>query len=80
MLNNDFLFSRIGIDSVGFHAPRYYLKLKDLAAKRNVDPNKYKRGLMSIEMRVPEVNEDIISIGLKAAYNALIKGKISPKK
>ena len=80
MINNDFLFSRIGIDSVGFHAPRYYLKLKDLAAQRNVDPNKYKRGLMSIEMRVPEVNEDIISIGLKAAYNALIKGKVSPKK
>jgi 3-hydroxy-3-methylglutaryl CoA synthase len=80
MISNDFLFSDIGIDSVGFHAPRYYLKLKDLANERKVDPDKYKKGLMSIEMRVPEVDEDIISIGLKAGYNALQKGKISPKK
>jgi 3-hydroxy-3-methylglutaryl CoA synthase len=80
MISNDFLFSNIGIDSVGFHAPRYYLKLKDLANERKIDPDKYKKGLMSIEMRVPEVDEDIISIGLKAGYNALQKGKISPKK
>ena len=55
------------------------MKLKDLAIERKVDPEKYKKGLMSIEMRVPEVNEDIISIGLKAGYNALLKGNISPK-
>lgn len=80
MLSNEFLFSNIGIDSIGFHAPRYYLKLKDLAQERKIDPNKYKKGLMSIEMRLPEVNEDIISLGLKAGFNALQKGKISPKK
>ena len=79
MIRDDFLFSDIGIDSVGFHAPRYYLKLKDLATERKVDPFKYKKGLMAIEMRLPEIDEDIISIGLKAGYNALIKGNISPK-
>ena len=78
MIRNDFLFSNIGIDAAGFSAPRYYMKLKDLAKERMVDPAKYKKGLMSIEMRVPEVNEDIISIGLKAGYNALLKGNISP--
>jgi hydroxymethylglutaryl-CoA synthase len=79
MINNGFLFSDIGIDAIGFAAPRYYLKLKDLAHERNIDPAKYKKGLMSIEMRLPGVNEDIISLGLKAGYNALTKGNISPK-
>lgn len=79
MIDNDYLFGDIGIDAIGFAAPRYYLKLKDLAQKRNVDPEKYKKGLMSIEMRLAGVNEDIISLGLKAGYNAIIKGNISPK-
>ncbi|MFX1357768.1 MAG: hydroxymethylglutaryl-CoA synthase family protein [Promethearchaeota archaeon] len=79
MIPNDFLFSNIGIDSVGFSAPRYYIKLKDLAKERKVDPYKYKKGLMSIEMRVPEVDEDVVSLGLKAGYQALLKGGISPK-
>ncbi len=79
MIGNDYLFGNIGIDSVGFHAPRYYVKLDDLAEKRNVDPNKFKKGLMVHEMRIPEVNEDIISLGLKAGYQALTKGGIDPK-
>ncbi|NHJ21291.1 MAG: hydroxymethylglutaryl-CoA synthase family protein [Candidatus Lokiarchaeota archaeon] len=79
MIGNEYLFGDIGIDSVGFHAPKYYIKLDDLAQKREVDPGKFSKGLMVHEMRVPEVNEDIISLGLKAGYQALIKGGISPK-
>ena len=79
MIGNEYLFSDIGIDSVGFHAPRYYIKLDDLAQERKVDPNKFKKGLMAHEMRVPEVNEDIISLGLKAGYQAITKGGIDPK-
>jgi len=79
MIGNDYLFGDIGIDSVGFYAPKYYIKLNDLALRRNIDPGKYNKGLMVHEMRVPEVNEDIISLGLKAGYQALMKGGISPK-
>jgi 3-hydroxy-3-methylglutaryl CoA synthase len=79
MISNEYLFSDIGIDSVGFYAPKYFVKLKDLAVERKVDPNKYKKGLMAIEMRIPDVNEDIVSLGLKAGYQALLKGGISPK-
>ena len=79
MIGNDYLFGNVGIDSVGFYAPKYYIKLDDLAQQRNIDPNKFKKGLMAHEMRVPEVNEDIISLGLKAGYQALMKGGISPK-
>lgn len=79
MIDDDYLFSDIGIDSIGFYAPRYFLNLEDLAKKRNVDPEKYRKGLMLREMRLPQVNEDIISIGLKAGYNALNRGNIDPK-
>ncbi|MBY8988218.1 MAG: hydroxymethylglutaryl-CoA synthase family protein, partial [Candidatus Lokiarchaeota archaeon] len=79
MIGNEYLFGDVGIDSVGFYAPKYYIKLDDLALQRNVDPGKYNKGLMVHEMRVPEVNEDIISLGVKAGYQALLKGGISPK-
>ncbi|TFG06875.1 MAG: hydroxymethylglutaryl-CoA synthase family protein [Promethearchaeota archaeon] len=79
MISDDFLFTDIGIDSVSFHAPRHFVDIEELAVKRNVDPNKYKKGLLLKEMRLPEVDEDIISMGLKAGYNALRRGGISPK-
>lgn len=79
MMGNEYLFANIGIDSIGFHAPRHYLDISDLAAKRNVDPNKFKKGLLLKEMRLPEVDEDIISLGLKAGHNALMRGNINPK-
>ena len=79
MISNDHLFSKIGIDSIGFHAPRNFVKLEDLAITRGVDPAKYSKGLLSKEMRVVDSDEDIISLGLKAGYNALQRGGIAPK-
>jgi len=79
MLRNDHLFSNVGIDSMGFHAPRHYVDLRELAIERNVDPDKYKKGLNAFFMRLPDVGEDIISIGLKAAQNALYRASITPK-
>ena len=79
MMGNEYLFTNIGIDSIGFHAPKLYVDLEELAIKRNVDPNKYKKGLLVKEMRFPEVDEDIISMGLKAGHNALLRGNINPK-
>ena len=79
MISNEYLFSNVGIDSMSFHAPRHFVNLEELAIKRNVDPNKYKKGLLLKEMRLPDADEDIISIGLKAGYNALSRGNINPK-
>jgi len=79
MLSNDHLFSKIGIDSIGFHAPRHFVKLEELALERKVDPAKYAKGLLSKEMRVVDIDEDIISLGLKAGYNALQRGNIPTK-
>ncbi len=79
MLSNDYLFSNIGIDSVGFYAPRSYVDLHELALERKVDPEKYAKGLLSKEIRIAEIDEDIISLGLKAGYNALQRGDIPSK-
>ncbi|MBD3229623.1 MAG: hypothetical protein GF329_15690 [Candidatus Lokiarchaeota archaeon] len=79
MLNDEYLFSNIGIDSIGFYTPRLYLNLNELALRRNVDPDKYRKGLLLNEMRLPDIGEDIVSMGLKAGYNALIRGNINPK-
>ncbi|MBS8057202.1 hydroxymethylglutaryl-CoA synthase [Streptococcus suis] len=57
----------IGIDKIGFAAPDYVLDLADLAQARNVDPNKFKIGLLQSEMAVAPVTQDIISLGAKAA-------------
>jgi len=73
------LFSKVGIDSIGFATPSFYLSLENLAKVRDVNPDKYKFGLMVQEMRIPDIGEDVISLGLKAAYNALIRGNVNPK-
>ena len=57
----------IGIDKIGFAAPDYVLDLADLAQARNVDPNKFKIGLLQSEMAVAPVTQDIVSLGAKAA-------------
>ena len=57
----------IGIDKIGFAAPDYVLDLEDLAHARNVDPNKFKIGLLQSEMAVTPVTQDIVSLGAKAA-------------
>ncbi|HEM3648185.1 TPA: hydroxymethylglutaryl-CoA synthase [Streptococcus suis] len=57
----------IGIDKIGFAAPDYVLDLADLAQVRNVDPNKFKIGLLQSEMAVAPITQDIISLGAKAA-------------
>ena len=79
MISDDYLYTNIGIDSIGFYAPKYYLDIEDLAKKRNIDPDKFRIGLLLKEMRLPELDEDIISMGLKAGYYALSKGNINPK-
>ena len=57
----------IGIDKIGFAAPDYVLDLADLAQARNVDPNKFKIGLLQSEMAVTPVTQDIVSLSAKAA-------------
>lgn len=69
----------VGIDSIGFYAPRFYIELEELAKARNVQPDKYNEGLLLKELRFTDVNEDVISLGFHAARIALDRGKINSK-
>ncbi|MCU0082800.1 hydroxymethylglutaryl-CoA synthase [Streptococcus danieliae] len=62
---------KIGIDKIGFAFPEFVLDLADLAAARNVDPNKFKIGLLQSEMAVTPVTQDIVSLGAQAAASIL---------
>ncbi len=68
----------IGIDGIGFYAPRERLKLSELAQARGVDPAKYIDGLMLKEFAVPDYGEDAVSMALMACNQALWKFGIDP--
>lgn len=78
-MDEKLLFMDVGIDSIGFSAPRHYIDLQELALVRDVNPDKLTKGLLLKEMRYPDYDEDIISLALKAGYNALYRGNINPK-
>ena len=77
-MSNGF-FKNVGIDSIGFYTPRFYLNLDDLAKNRKVDPKKFRDGLLLHEMRIPDPNEDCVTMSVKAAQNAIIRGQVDPK-
>nr|MDO8115272.1 hydroxymethylglutaryl-CoA synthase [Candidatus Sigynarchaeota archaeon] len=78
MVSDDF-FLNVGIDAIGFYAPKNRLSLDDLAKKRGIAPEKYRQGLLAEEFAVPEYGEDIISMAIMAAKNAITRGNINSK-
>jgi hydroxymethylglutaryl-CoA synthase len=77
-LNNG-LFGNVGIDAVGYYIPRYYLDLEELARRRSVPPEKYTKGLLLKEFRLPGFQEDIVSMSFKAGTHAIRNSNINPK-
>lgn len=61
----------IGIDKIGFASPDYVVDLADLALAREIDPNKFKLGLLQNEMAVAPINQDIVTLGAQAAQAIL---------
>ena len=61
----------IGIDKIGFATANYVLKLENLAAARNIDPEKLSKGLLLKEISIAPVTEDIVTMGASAAASIL---------
>ena len=57
----------IGIDNISLYMPKYYLDHADLAKARNIDPEKYHKGLGQKSMSVPTPDEDIVTMAANAA-------------
>ena len=58
---------RVGIEKMHAYIPPYYVDLEDLAHARQVDPEKYTKGLLQRQMSFAPQEQDIIVMALKAA-------------
>jgi hydroxymethylglutaryl-CoA synthase len=68
-----------GIVGFGSYAPRYRIKVEEIAKVWGADAPSYKRGLMLKEKSVPAPDQDVISMSVEAARNALKRARIDPK-
>jgi hydroxymethylglutaryl-CoA synthase len=68
-----------GIVGYGSYAPRYRIKVEEIAKVWGADAPSYKRGLMLQEKSVPAPDQDVISMSVEAARNALKRAGIDPK-
>lgn len=62
---------KIGIDKIGFAMPKYFLDIADLAKARNINVNKYVKGLLQLEMSIAPITQDIVTLGATAASEFL---------
>ena len=62
---------QVGIESIGFYVPGYYLDLEDLGEARGVPYEKYRDGLGQVRMAVAPPDEDVVTMGTNAAIEAL---------
>lgn len=62
---------KIGIDKIGFYAPSTFIGMVNLGEARDVDPNKYIKGLGQEQMAVTPESEDAVSLAANAALSIL---------
>ena len=62
---------KVGIEAIAFHSPQHYIELADLAKARDIDPNKFIKGLGQIRMAGATPMEDTVTLAINAALKAL---------
>jgi hydroxymethylglutaryl-CoA synthase len=68
----------VGIVGYGAHLPRYRIKVEEIAKVWGADAPSYKKGLELREISVPAPDQDVITLSVEAARNALARaGKMS---
>ncbi len=69
----------VGIVGYGAYVPLHRIKVEEIAKVWGADAPSYKRGLMLEEKSVPAPDQDVITMSVEAARNALKRAKIDPK-
>jgi hydroxymethylglutaryl-CoA synthase len=70
----------VGIVGYGAYIPRYRIKVEEIAKVWGADAPSYKKGLMLREKSVPGPDQDVITISVEAAKNALRRAGIPGSK
>ncbi len=70
----------VGIVGYGAYVPRYRIKVEEIAKIWGADAEAYKKGLMVYQKSVPAPDQDVITMSVEAARNALMRsGGVDPK-
>jgi hydroxymethylglutaryl-CoA synthase len=66
----------VGIVGYGAYAPRHRIKVEEIAKVWGTDPESIKRGLVLKEKSVPAPDQDVITMSVEAARNAVKRAGI----
>ncbi|MDM1522070.1 hydroxymethylglutaryl-CoA synthase [Empedobacter stercoris] len=69
---------KYGIEAASIYVPHIYLPIKDLAIKRNIDPDKLEIGLGLKKMAVLDAHEDTATIAANTLLKLIIDFNINP--
>jgi len=69
-----------GIVGYGAYAPRYRIKVEEIAKVWGADAPSYKKGLRLEQKSVPAPDQDVITMSVEASRNAVKRAGIDPKK
>jgi len=70
---------KVGIDSLAYYVPSLYVDIPELAAIRNIVPDKLVKGLGLKKMTTPDYDEDSASIAANSLYRLIKENNINPK-
>jgi len=68
----------VGIDAIAFSGPASFISMEDLAAARNINPDKYLIGLGQHKMSIVSPCEDTVTLAVAAGKKALDTFAIDP--
>lgn len=69
----------IGIDDMAFYAPKLYLDIRTLAAKRDIPYEKLSQGLGLLKMAVCDTHEDAATMAAEAIAELIERNHLDPR-
>ena len=70
---------KVGIDSISFDIPKIHLSIKNLAEKRNIEPDKLIKGLGLNKMSILDVHQDVVTLASNAVLKLINQENLKPK-
>jgi hydroxymethylglutaryl-CoA synthase len=69
----------VGIDDITFAFPQLYLPIPTLAEMRGLEADKLRLGLGLEKMAIPDVGEDVVTLGASAVKALIDRNRLDPR-